>query len=223
MHENDYNWRCDPKFNGESRTIADIGSHWFDAIQFITGKNIAKVYVKSIKVHEKRKKFLNNKSTFKETEEGKFISVDIVTEDGAFILFELKDGTPGILTLSQVSSGYKNAMVISIDGENDSITWEQENPDKLIVRNRDKGTTIKFASAGKMTGDANIYTDYPAGHAVGWADSLKNSVKRFYESIKSPEIEKRYATFSDGDCIVKLTEACLKSASLDKWIEVEEV
>ena len=33
----DYNWRLESETSGKSRAVADIGSHWCDLVQFITG------------------------------------------------------------------------------------------------------------------------------------------------------------------------------------------
>jgi hypothetical protein len=35
--ETDYNWRVDAALGGASRAVADIGSHWCDTVQFVTG------------------------------------------------------------------------------------------------------------------------------------------------------------------------------------------
>ncbi|MCK4590181.1 MAG: Gfo/Idh/MocA family oxidoreductase, partial [Candidatus Latescibacteria bacterium] len=35
--DTDYNWRLEPDQSGQSRAIADIGSHWMDLIEFVTG------------------------------------------------------------------------------------------------------------------------------------------------------------------------------------------
>jgi predicted dehydrogenase len=35
--ETDYNWRVDSAQGGASRAVADIGSHWCDTVQFMTG------------------------------------------------------------------------------------------------------------------------------------------------------------------------------------------
>lgn len=221
MYDTDYNWRCIPEINGDSRTIADIGSHWFDAIQFITGKKIVRVLAKTVTVHQKRKKFTNQAQTFQDQTGDDYQLVDIKSEDAAFILFETEDGIPGTLTLSQVSSGYKNGMVISIDGESNSLTWEQENPDKLLIRNRKTGTNLTYAASGCMHGEANLYTTLPAGHAVGWADGVKNSVNAFYRAVKGEE-NPEYASFSDGDGVVRIVEACLESAKKNTWVDVKQ-
>ena len=221
MYDTDYNWRCIPEINGPSRTIADVGSHWFDAVQYITGQKVAKVFAKLITVHPQRKKYEHQAKTFESQSGDDYKLMDISSEDAAFVLFEMTDGTPGVLILSQVSAGYKNGMVVSVDGAAASLTWEQENPDKLLVRTREGGTTLKYAAAGGMHGSANAYTVLPGGHPVGWADGLKNSIGAFYAHLHTNE-QPRFATFAQGDQIVRIVEACLKSNETNKWVEVKE-
>src|SRR6266576_3477080 len=40
----DWNWRLVPGLSGESRAVADVGSHWCDCIQFISGHKITSVF-----------------------------------------------------------------------------------------------------------------------------------------------------------------------------------
>lgn len=221
MYDTDYNWRCVPEVNGPSRTVADVGSHWFDAAQFVTGQRVARVLARLVTVHPRRKKFTGQARTFEAQPDGPFELVDITSEDAAFILFELTDGTPGVLTLSQVSAGYKNGMVLSVDGAAGSMTWEQENPDKLIVRTREGGAATRYAAAGGLHGQAARYAPLPAGHAVGWADGLKNSVGAFYAHLITGE-PPRFATFAQGAQVVRIVEACLESHRTGRWTQVKE-
>ncbi|NMB98394.1 MAG: Gfo/Idh/MocA family oxidoreductase, partial [Clostridiaceae bacterium] len=43
LFDTDYNWRIEPEICGPSRCVADIGTHWMDAIQTVTGSKIIEV------------------------------------------------------------------------------------------------------------------------------------------------------------------------------------
>ena len=43
LYPTDWNWRLVPELSGESRAVADIGSHWCDMVQFVTGLKIVRV------------------------------------------------------------------------------------------------------------------------------------------------------------------------------------
>ena len=64
MYDTDYNWRVVPALGGVSRTIADIGSHWFDTAQYVTGHKIVKVFCDMQTVIPQRKKPLKQVRTF---------------------------------------------------------------------------------------------------------------------------------------------------------------
>jgi predicted dehydrogenase len=54
--ETDWNWRLVPELSGDSRAIADVGSHWCDLIQFITGLKIVRVMADLVTIHPVRKR-----------------------------------------------------------------------------------------------------------------------------------------------------------------------
>ena len=41
--DTDWNWRLDPAAGGALRAVGDIGSHWLDLVQFITGRHVEAV------------------------------------------------------------------------------------------------------------------------------------------------------------------------------------
>ena len=108
----DWNWRLVPELSGDSRAIADIGSHWCDLLQFITGLTITKVFADLRTVHKTRMKPKKEVETYA----GKVLAPEdyepqaINTEDYASVLFELSNGAHGVFTVSQVSAGRKNRL-----------------------------------------------------------------------------------------------------------------
>lgn len=220
MYDTDYNWRCVPALGGPSRTVADIGSHWFDTVQFITGQKIVRVFASLMTVLPQRKKFSAQAATFQKQTGGEFQLVDIDTEDAAFVLVQLADGVMGSLVLSQVSGGYKNGLSVSIDGSRYSMTWNQETPDRLYVGQRETGTLCLQADAGALHGPAARYATLPAGHVVGWNDALRNAISSFYDELRGRPND-RFARFSDGDHIVRIVDACLASSRSGRWEDVK--
>jgi len=64
FHPTDYNWRLEPGQSGQSRAIADIGSHWMDLIEFVTGLKIQEVCADFATFHKVRKKPLKPVETY---------------------------------------------------------------------------------------------------------------------------------------------------------------
>ncbi len=221
MYDSDYNWRVVPELGGVSRTIADIGSHWFDTVQYIVGDRIIKVFCDMQTVIPQRKKPLRQVKTFESAAPGEYELVDIHSEDSAFVMVEFESGIKGQVTLSQVAGGHKNDLQVDIDASNYSMTWRQEHADKLDINHRQVGNIVRFAGPDMMTGDAVRYAQLNSGHSVGWADALKNTIGEFYRTIREGA-EVNYATFTEADYVVRIVEACLKSAKEGRWVEVEE-
>ena len=220
LYDTDYNWRCVPELGGESRTVSDIGSHCFDTMQFVLGEKIKRVYARLLTVYSQRKKYAHQAKTFGKQSGTDFELVDISSEDAGLILVEFEDGVKGTITLSQVSAGYKNGLKLCVDGSKYSMTWDQENVDKLMLGYREGGKEILYASSGNMTGTANDDISLPSGHPVGWADALKNSIHDYYSYISNGG-NKKFTDFSDGMQVVQIVEACLKSNRLNQWIDVD--
>ena len=55
FHETDYNWRLEPDKSGDSRAVADIGSHLMDIIEYITGLKTTEVLADFNTIHKTRK------------------------------------------------------------------------------------------------------------------------------------------------------------------------
>ncbi len=224
MLDTDYNWRLDEEKGGVSRTIADIGSHWFDTVQVALGKKIVSVRAELITVHPFRKKMVNAVETFASATDGEFLLVPINSEDCAFVQVRFEDGTFGTVNLSQVSGGCLNDFRLEIAGEKCSLEWRQENPDYLMVGTREFGTQIVRASPNTLTGEAVRFATLPAGHPVAWTDALTNGIREYYKSIDEGTYSQNtmtYSTFSDGVQIMKLVEACLRSAKSGDWVLVQ--
>lgn len=224
MYDNDYNWRLDSGKGGKSRTVADIGSHWFDTVQTALDTKIVSVNAKLITVYPERLKPAAQTGTFTRSGVGSYEKVSVDTEDAGMIMVKFANGTFGSVLLSQISGGFKNALDLCIDCAKCSLRWEQEEPDHLIIGDRENGVTKTFADYGKMTDDADYYATLPGGHPVGWADALHNNFRLFYDAVKKGTYkngEQEFATIADATYIMKIVEACLKSNETNSWVDID--
>ena len=228
LHDTDYNWRLESKVSGASRAIADIGSHWFDLVQHITGRKITRVLAHLFRAHEQRKKPKQEVETYKGKELGAPQEYDVVsidTEDGGFILVELEGGLRGSLVVSQVSSGRKNRQWIEVDGSTSALSWDQENPNHLWIGHRDKPNEILIKDPSLMDANARGYAHYPGGHPEGYPDGPRNLFGNLYRYIAAGKKPGRdaadFPTFEDGDAEVRIVEAVLQSHATQSWVDVQ--
>ncbi len=223
----DWNWRLDTKAGGSSRAVADIGSHWCDLMQFVTGQRIESVFAELVTVHTKRNKPAHSVETFKGKEshgDGEFESVPIKTEDAGIVILKFENGTRGVFTVSQVSAGRKNYQSFEIDGSRKSLAWNQEDPNQLWIGYREKPNEILLKDPSLMSPRVNKYAHYPGGHPEGYPDGLKNFFGNVYDFIRSKRnpLKDRpdFPTFEDGHFEMKLVDAVLRSNKEKRWIQV---
>lgn len=223
MLDTDYNWRLTADMGGASRTIADIGSHWFDLAQFVLEKKITAVRADLLTAHPFRKKTKQEAETFRTVDSGDYELVPIDSEDAAFITVRFEDGTLGTVSLSQVCGGHLNDLRLEIAGEKCSMEWRQENPDYLKVGTRESELQILRAASGKMSEGAARYATLPGGHPVAWSDALRNGISEYYASIRNGtfgQSGQSYATFADAVQIMKLVEASMASGKAGQWVSL---
>lgn len=225
--DSDYNWRLESGTSGASRAVADIGSHWCDLVQFVTGRKITRVFAHLFRVHETRKKPRQAVETYKGKELAapqEYDEVRIDTEDGAFILAELEGGLRASLTVSQVSAGRKNRQWIEIDGSRSAIAWNQEEPNQLWIGHRDKANEVLIKDPALLDENARGYAHYPGGHPEGYPEGPRNLFQHLYRYIADRRQPGRdapdFPTFDDGHAEVVIVEAVLRSHQQRAWVDV---
>ncbi|MEV0807252.1 Gfo/Idh/MocA family oxidoreductase [Micromonospora sp. NPDC050200] len=198
----DDDWRVDAALGGPSRAFADIGSHWCDLFEFVTGDRIARLSARTAVVHERARRT------------GK------PTEDLAAVHFTTAAGMVGTLVVSQVAAGRKNRLHLELSGTEASFGFDQEDPERLWVGRREGGQTL-LRDPGTLHPSAARYVRLPAGHAQGYQDCFDAFVADTYRAVRGEDVPDGLPTFADGLRAVRITDAVLASAAADgAWREV---
>ena len=219
----DWNWRLEPKRAGASRAVADIGSHWCDLIQFITGEHVVRVLGDLRTVHKTRMKPKVEVATYagKKLKPSHHKPVRINTEDYASVLFALSGGSHGAFTVCQVAAGRKNRLYYEIDGSKCALAWDEERPEELWIGRRERPSEIMLKDGGHLDPKAAAYAHFPGGHPEGYPDGAKNLLANVYAHIaRGLRGKAHYPTFEDGHNEIAICEAILRSAGTGKWTEV---
>jgi predicted dehydrogenase len=227
-YDTDYNWRLESKLSGSSRAVADIGSHWCDLVQFISGLGITSVCAELSTVHSIRKRPTTIVETFKGKESGQpqeYEDIDVDTEDAGIVMFRLANEAIGVFTASQVSAGRKNREWFEIDGSKKALSWNQEEPNKLWVGYRERSNEIMIKDPSLMIESTRKYAHYPGGHPEGYPDGMKNLFMNVYDFIRSGEDPKKqkpdFPTFEDGHWENIIVEAVQKSDENKQWVDIK--
>jgi predicted dehydrogenase len=194
LFETDDDWRVDRSHGSLSRTAADIGVHWLDLVETITGRQVEAVVSQLGYLHGRK------------------------TEDHAGLLIRFAGGIQGICTLSQASAGRHNEVEVSLDGTVASATWLSTRRDELWVGARDRApdvvrrSTVRTASARELAGRSE--------HAD---EGRRNLVAAFYGTLDGKPSPVPLPTFEDGLRHVRFAKAAIVSSWRSAWVEVAEM
>jgi Predicted dehydrogenases and related proteins len=226
FYKTDYNWRLEPEMGGESRAVADIGSHWLDMIEFVTGSKINKVCADFATFHKTRLKPANQIDTYtgKKPKLHDCFEVDIKTEDYATILLKFRNGAHGSLTVNQMAAGRKNRLFFEIYGSKKSVAWNSERPNELWIGNRDKTNEVMLKDPNLVDESVKEIISFPGGHIEGFPDTFKQMYIKFYcyiiEKGNENSIEPGFPTFADGLRELIICEKICESAIKEQWIDI---
>jgi predicted dehydrogenase len=222
--DTDYNWRLEPEIAGKSRAVADIGSHWMDLMEYVTGLKIAEVMADFATFHKVRKKPLKPLETYsgKVLKAEDYKDVPIVNEDYATVMIKFNNDARGVMTVSQMVAGRKNRIYFEIHGARKSVSWDAEKPDDLWIGKRDGNNEILMRDPALFHPGSRMLIDYPGGHVEGFPDTFKQCFKEIYSYIAQTSKTESYPfpTFRDGLREITLCDTIMDSNEKRKWMKV---
>jgi predicted dehydrogenase len=198
--DTDDDWRVDAAAGGASRAFADIGVHWCDLVEFVSGHRISALSARLVVAVPNRG------------------GRPVQTEDAAVVMFETDRGATGSVTISQVSHGRKNRLSFTVDGSAESLFLDQENPETLWIGGRNVNRQLLRGTDGSAA--AARYSVVPAGHPQGYQDCFAAFVGDTYAALTG-ELPDGLPTFADGLRAARLTQAVLDSSRKGSWVEIQ--
>jgi predicted dehydrogenase len=218
----DWNWRLEPEKAGELRAVGDIGSHWMDLTQWITGVRIVEVFADLATAIPVRQRPKGEVETFASAADVEREDAPMTTEDIAHILLRYEGGARGSLVVSQVSTGRKNSPRYQVDGSEGALAWDGERHEELWLGRRDAPNEVLLRNPAFMHADAVRTTHLPVGHAEGFAATFRELYRAVYADVArgGPSAEPDYPTFRDGHVENVLCDAVRLSHRERRWIEV---
>jgi predicted dehydrogenase len=204
LTSDDDNWRVDAELGGASRAFADIGSHLVDLVEFVTGDRITRIAGRT-------RTFVTERSEH----------ANVTNEDAAALVVETASGAVGTLLVSQVAPGRKNRLHLEIAGSTESLQFDQEHPETLWIGRR-QGSVLLPRDADQNCDAANRYSVAPAGHPQGYPEAFASFVADSYAAARDRHdaAVDGLPTFADGLRAAVVTEAVLRAAQTDGWVDV---
>ncbi|MFD7992033.1 Gfo/Idh/MocA family protein [Streptomyces mexicanus] len=214
-------WRVDPELGGPSRAFADIGSHWCDLVEWVSGERFGEVMARlSVAVPTRP---ATGGPSFSGPAADAGARVPVRTEDSAALVLRTTEGTLASTVVSQVAAGRKNRLWFELDGARGSAVFDQENPETVWLGGAD-GHRILVRDPGQGSAEQRRLSHLPAGHAQGYAQCFEAFVADTYAAVRgdlTPEQRDGLPTFADGLRSARLVEAVLRSARDNAWTKVE--
>ena len=192
LRRSDWDWRLDPLLSGPSATVADLGGHFFDTVEFVTGRRIVSVLATLGRLHDER--LAGDPPAPRRVE----------LEDHALVTARLEGGTLVTATLSQVTAGWADRLFLEVSLAESTFAWSYEDPGTLQVGRRDAGFSAE-----------RIGPEPPPGFSAFSAFMLD-----VYKTIAGEVPAAAPATFRDGLHSVQLVAAALRSSASGAWVDV---
>ena len=222
-----YSWRLDPAQGGATSALGDIGSHWCDLAQHVTGLRIEAVLADLTTVTKTRRRPAKSAEAFAGGAAGATEEFQNPTEDMASVLLRFENGAKGCFSVGQVCAGHKNDLWLEVNGRKESLRWHQEQQNELWIGHAKEANAVLPKDPSLLSPPNRKYARLPGGHQEGWADAFRNIMAEIYglilEGKGMPQtVPPPVATFEDGyraNCIV---DSLLEShASGGVWKKVQ--
>ncbi len=226
LYETDYSWRLDPAITGASNVMGDLGSHWCDLAQFLTGLKITEVMADMRTTLPKRKRPKSGETlTFSLAADIEYEDVEMTLEDYASMLIRFENDATGAFTTFQLAAGKKCGIEIQVYGSESSLAWNHERPTELWMGHRNEPNQIMFESPIMQSEQTRHYAKLPAGHPMGYMDAVLNVFSDFYKAIDLKREGRDWAVrrpdFAAGHAEMLVLEAAIRSKKSGAWAKVD--
>ncbi len=211
-------WRVDPAAAGPSGCGGDIVTHAYRQACFITGQKVEEILYAHARSIFADRKLDDNLTTFCRMTGGAFARIG---------------GT-------QTAIGHMNDLRTEVNGRHGSVSWVQEDSEKLVVSRLNKQVLIyrrgnmpdDDSFLGKLPEHLRNYPVLPGGHSEGFENAFTHlyvafikHVRAWQENPKAHPVsfdshECGYSTIADGVDHMRFIEAALEAAQTGKPVNI---
>lgn len=195
-------WRTDPARSGIAGALGDIGSHAENLVSTVTGLGIEELVADLGALVPGR-----------------------ALDDDASMLLRFKGGARGVLVASQINAGLENDLRLRVSGENGTLEWRQEEPNRLVHHRREGPTEIFTRASPWLCESARRAGRIPAGHPEGFIEAFANIYRGVFADIRARKagtaadpLDADYPTVGDGARGVRFIECAVASSAERRWL-----
>ncbi len=207
-----YVWMFSPGTTGNSYALMDLGVHWLDLVEYVTGQPIVEITAQ-FSTHQPERSWRGgagegSRPPGMPADGGVVVRHGL--EDQADVLIRLANGAAGVATVSGVAPGHPNTILLSADGSECGFDWNQQEPNTYLERSA-AGIAIRQRSPDDLPAERSWMSMLPPGHAEGYLDAFRNVIAQAWSAMRGESV--RYPTFADGLRGITLVEAAVESAT----------
>jgi predicted dehydrogenase len=199
-------WRLDPTRVGGSMILIDIGTHAHHLGAYVTGLDLESLCADVGHVVPGRK-----------------------VDDYVSMLLHYSNGARGSMWVTNAASGAEHGLCFRIFGETGGLEWYQEDPNRLVHRQRDAFDEILTRRPDSLVSeDARRVTRVQIGHPEGYIESFANLYSDFARTVaarmsgqRSHEIDRPFPTVDDGVKGLAFVKAAMESSAKREWTAFE--
>jgi predicted dehydrogenase len=198
-------WLDDPAQVGPGGTIADIGTHTFNLLEYVSGDRVVALCCDRTDLTGRT----------------------LVPRDAA-MLVRLAGGARGTLTCSQIAPGESNELNFRIYATGGALEWHQNRPEVMRVTREGVANRIVWRGRDMAPGVQELVRAWPA-HPEGFLEAFGNIYLGAYEAVRAhlggrpmrPE-DYRCPTVHDGLRAMQFVEAAMRSFERGSvWVPLE--
>ena len=195
-------WRLDKEMCGPSMILAEIGTHAYHLMRYVTGLEVKEV---SAEVNS--------------------LSDEISVDDNAFMVVRMNNKARGSIWVSSAATGGENGLKIRVYGTKGAVEWLQDDPNILKYTELDKSTKIITRASNAVSNLSIKSSRVAAGHPEGFFEAFANIYTEFAYAIQNNKKKNNsklvHPTVNDGVKGIKFISAAKKSSNQNsKWIKI---
>jgi predicted dehydrogenase len=192
-------WRLDKKICGPSMIMAEIGTHSYHLLRYVTGLEAKEV-----------------------SAEISSLSPELSVDDNAFLTLRLNNKARASIWVSSTATGGENGLKIRVYGTKGAVEWFQDEPNHLKFTPLNKSSRIITRANNDVSNFSLESSRLAAGHPEGFFEAFANIYTEFADAITSSK--KNNFTFPgiiDGVKGIKFMFAAKDSSNKNsRWIKL---
>lgn len=198
-----FSWRYRPEEGGPMLATSEIGSHWIDALRYVTGLEVEAVQA-SLGGFPRERKLDGCKMYPLDHQGGKTMAIDLDTV--AIVKFKMRGGGLASAVFSEITQGRPDFMEINVTGNAGALWWNSERFTDLVVGKKFRPRMVEV-------------NGYAADATMATAKMIAEFHRDAESGARSPG--SHCATFEDGVANARICQAIYRSAKNNSsWEEI---